>query len=88
MISSYLKYRTQRTKINNCFSARSNIEYCVPQGTVLGPLLFNINMTELYCECQENDTANYADDATPYSCATDIPTVISELFKLHIQKIV
>ena len=87
MISSYLKYRTQRTKINDCFSARSNIEYGVPQGTVLCPLLFNINMTELYCECQENDTVNYADDATPYSCATDIPTVISELqakFQLHI----
>ena len=45
----------------------------------LGPLLFNINMIDLFYECEENDIANYADDTTPYLCATDIPTVISEL---------
>ena len=78
-ISSYLKHRTQRTKINDCFSARSNIEYGVPQRSILGPLLFNINMIDLFYECEENDIANYADDTTPYSCGTDIPTVISEL---------
>ena len=36
-------------------------------------------MIELFYECQGNDIANYADDTTPYSCGTDIPTVISEL---------
>ena len=45
----------------------------------MGPLLFNINMIDLFYECEENDIANYADDTTPYSCGTDIPTVISEL---------
>ena len=75
----YLKHRTQRTKINDCFSTRSNIEYGVPQGSILGPLLFNINMIDLFYECEENDVANYADDTTSYSCGTDIPTVISEL---------
>ena len=67
VISSYLKHRTQRTKINDCFSTRSNIEYGVPQGSILGPLLFNINMIDLFYECEENDIANYADDTTPYS---------------------
>ena len=79
VISSYLKHKTQRTKINDCFSTRSNIEYGVPQGSILGPLLFNINMIDLFYECEENDITNYADDTTPYSCSTDIPTVISEL---------
>ena len=36
-------------------------------------------MIYLFYECVENDIANYADDTTPYSCGTDIPTVISEL---------
>ena len=79
VISSYLKHRTQRTKINNCFSTRSNIEYGVPQGSILGPLLFNINMIDLFYECEENDIVDYADETTPYSCGTDIPTVIFEL---------
>ena len=45
----------------------------------MGPLLFNINMTDLFYECEENDIAHYADNATPYSCGTYNPTVISEL---------
>ena len=36
-------------------------------------------MTDLFYKCEENDIANYVDNTTPYSCATDIPTVISEL---------
>ena len=79
VILSYLKYRTQLTKIKECFSTRSNIEYGVPQGSILGPMLFNINTIDLFYKCKENDIVNYADDTTPYSCCTDIPTVISEL---------
>ena len=48
VISSYLKHGTQQTKINDCFSTRSNIKYGVPQESILGPLLFNINMTYLF----------------------------------------
>ena len=36
-------------------------------------------MIDLFYECKENDIANYSDHTTPYSCGTDIPTVISEL---------
>ena len=79
IISSYLKQRTRRTKINDCFSTRSNIEYNVLQDSVLGPLLLIITMIDLFYQCEENSVANYADDTTPYSCGTDIPTVISEL---------
>ena len=79
MISSCLKHRTQWIKINDSFSTRSNIEHGVPQGSILGPLLFNINMIDLFYACKENDITNYADDKTPYSWGTDIPTVISEL---------
>ena len=36
-------------------------------------------MIDLFYKCEENDIANNADDTTPCSCGTDIPTVISEL---------
>ena len=36
-------------------------------------------MIDQFYECEENDIANYPDDTTPYSCGTDIRTVISGL---------
>ena len=79
LLSSYLNNRTQRIKINDCFSLRHEIEYGVPQSSILGPLLFNIDLIDLFFICENDDIASYADDTTPYTCARDTPTVISEL---------
>ena len=78
-LSSYFSNSTQRIKITNSFSRRSNIEYVVPQGSVLGPLFFNIDLTALFYECEGSNIANYADDTTPYACGKNIRFVISEL---------
>ena len=51
----------------------------MPQGSIVGPLVFNIDLIDLYYECEESSIASYADDTTPYSCARDIQTVISAL---------
>ena len=51
----------------------------VPRGSVLGPLLFNIDMINLFYECEDSTVASYADDTTPYSCATDIPSLPLEV---------
>ena len=42
LIQSYLSNRKQRTKINVTHSSLEEILFGVPQGSVLGPLLFNI----------------------------------------------
>ena len=74
-----LSNRTQRIKINENFRDRTDIEFGVPQGSILGPVLFNINMIDLFYECEHSNVAIYADDTTPYSCDTDIPSVALEL---------
>ena len=68
IIFSYLSNRTQRTKIKNSFSMRSNILHGVPQKSLLGPLFrIFIDLIDLLYECEENDIASYADDTTPHS---------------------
>ena len=75
LLYSYLSDRTQRIKINENFSDRTDIESGISQGFVLGPVLFNINMIDLFYECEDSNVASYADDTTPYSCAIDIPSI-------------
>ena len=79
MLYSYLSHRTQRIKINKSFSDRTDLEFGVPQGSILGPILFNINMIDPFYECKDSNVARYADYTTPSSRATDIPSVELEL---------
>ena len=48
----------------------------VPEGSILGPLLFNVYLADIFPIKNYIDTANYADDNTPYVTAGDIDGVI------------
>ena len=37
----------QQTQIIDCCSNQPSIEYSVPKGSILGPLLFNINVIDI-----------------------------------------
>ena len=61
-IHSYL--RKQRTKINQSNSSWEDIFFGVPQGSILGPILFNIVLSDLFLINDDVDIAIYADDNT------------------------
>ena len=79
LIKSYLTNRWQRTKLNTGFSKWTEILLGVPQGSVLGPLLFNIYINDLFFLTEKTNVCNYADDTTFYACDSDLQYLISRL---------
>ena len=77
-----LKYhwnRNQRVKIKIIYRDESNIEFGVPQGSILAPLLINIDLIDFFIECYDSEIESYADDINLYSCADDMSSVITQL---------
>ena len=78
---SYLKRRKQNVKINNVFSSFQVLLSGVPQGSILGPILFNIFMNDLFLWIEEASLHNFADDNTLSAFANSIPDLIKTLEK-------
>lgn len=62
LIKSYLSNRKQKVRIGTHVSNFENINTGVPQGTILGPLLFILYVNDLLINMPENSILSYADD--------------------------
>ena len=79
LIFDYLTERKQRVKINSRFSSYLDKFQGAPQGSILGPLLFNLFLCDLFLFVEEADIMSYADDNTPYVCSENIDVTLEKL---------
>ena len=78
LLASYLTDRLQRVRIGSSFSDWLPISKGIPQGSVLGPALFNIFINDLYGFIKNACLFNYADDNTLSASGKD-PGRIKEI---------
>jgi len=76
--SSYLKNRKQYVSINSIDSSHASITYGVPQGSIIGPVLFLLYINDLQNSLHNTSPILFADDNT----LTYYHKTISELFRI------
>ena len=81
VICSYLSDRKWGIKINNVFSSWKDLILGVPEGSVLGPSLFNNYLNDLFFFLKDIDICNFADDTATYISDENLENVLESLDK-------
>ena len=71
-LESFLLNRVQSVKINNSLSSAAKVVSGVPQGTVLGPILFVLYSADIPNVVSNSKMSIYADDSKVYKAIRDV----------------
>ena len=82
LIQNYISQRQQWVKVASFCNESFEIIFGVPQGSILGLIIFNAFVYDLLFFIKERDICNSTDDATLYACGKELDTIS---FKLEIE---
>ena len=72
LLLDYLTSRKQRLKLGSLCSVWNEIKKGVPQGSILGSLLFNVFINDIFTFIEKTEVCTFADDNTIYDCGEDL----------------
>ena len=78
MLFSILPWK-KKAKSNGSYSNFDHIFSGAPEGSILGPLLFNIYVCHLFFGTGDLDIVSYADDNTPYTFSSELDLALKKL---------
>ena len=79
VLQSYICDRFQRSITNGSFNSWNEVITGVPQGSILGPLLFNIFLNDIFVFISKFQLCNYADDNTLYKSGKNMRKIKNDL---------
>ena len=87
-VKSYLYGRRQKTKVNGNFSTYKAITAGVPQGSILGSLMFILFINDVFQFCSKNvEIYQYADDTAIIfhaDCDDELQLIVDDFFKNYV----
>ena len=93
LLTNYLEERQQITKQGTLFSDKVTLTHGVPQGSILGPLLFIVYIDENFKKPKHCNILSYADDTTLYyssfypnnleQCINEDTEILTNWFNRH-----
>ena len=80
MLNYHLKlFRKKRIKTNNVFSSWKDLILGLPQGSVLGPLIFKVSLNDLFFFLKDISICNFVNDTTTYICEENLENGLKSL---------